>query len=180
MRAAKDSEKLELSLIENIQRADLNPIEKANAYAQLIANFNLTQEEAARRLGIARSTLNNSLRLLNLPVDIQQGLIAGKISESQAKLILSVDGEKDREKIFHRAKDGNLTVKDTEHEIKKIKVKAHTRNLKKEPRLLSWESQLSSALGTKVSIRRRGHGGLLEIEFYSEEELQNIVTSLLR
>ncbi|HRY63562.1 MAG TPA: ParB/RepB/Spo0J family partition protein, partial [Patescibacteria group bacterium] len=74
VRTAKDLEKLELSLIENIQREDLNPIEKAEAYKQLIDNFSLTQEEAAKRLGIARSTLNNNLRLLNLPVDIQRGL----------------------------------------------------------------------------------------------------------
>lgn len=179
IRAAKDLEKLELSLIENIQREDLNPIERAMAYKQLLDNFNLTQEEAAKRLGIARSTLNNSLRLLNLPPDIQTALADGRISEGQAKLILSAGPLENQKKIFNRAEAGNLTVKEVEHEVKKIKVKAYARANKKNPTLASWESRLSSALGTKVAIRHRGAGGVVEIEFYSEEELQNIVANLL-
>ncbi|NMB48096.1 ParB/RepB/Spo0J family partition protein [Candidatus Kuenenbacteria bacterium] len=179
VRTAKDLEKLELSLIENIQREDLNPIEKAVAYKQLIDNFNLTQEEAAKRLGIARSSLNNNLRLLNLPEDIQLALASGKISESQAKLILGVS-EADQQKIFHRAKEGNLTVKEVEHEVKKVKVKSYLRTQKKDPTITGWESRLSSELGTKVSIRRRGHsGGVVEIEFYSDEELENIISNLI-
>ncbi len=178
VRTAKDLEKLELSLIENIQREDLNPIEKAVAYKQLIDNFSLTQEEAAKRLGIARSTLNNNLRLLNLPADIQLGLASGKISESQAKLILSV-AEADQKKIFSRAKEGNLTVKDVEREVKKVKVKSYLRANKKDPNLVGWESRLSSELGTKVSIRHRGsEGGVIEIEFYSEEELRSLINIL--
>ena len=166
-------------MIENIQREDLNPIEKAEAYKQLIDDFNLTQEEAAKRLGIARSTLNNSLRLLNLPVDIQTALSSGKISESQAKLILGV-GEEEQKKIFHRAKEGNLTVKEVEREVKKVKVKSYLRSTKKDSQLVYWENKLSSALGTKVSIHMRGQsGGAIEIEFYSEEELQNIIENLL-
>jgi len=86
IRQARDLEKLELSLIENIQREDLNPIERAQSFKQLIDNFHLTQEEASKRLGINRSTLNNTLRLLNLPTDIQISLAEGKISEGQAKL----------------------------------------------------------------------------------------------
>jgi ParB family chromosome partitioning protein len=179
VRTAKDLEKLELSLIENIQREDLNAIEKAEAYRRLIDDFNLTQEEAAKRLGIARSTLNNNLRLLNLPIDIQRALASGKISESQAKLILGVDKEEDQAKIFHRAKEGNLTVKDVEREVKKIKVKSYLRTTKKDPQIVFWENKLSSALGTRVTIRHRGEsGGSLEIEFYSDEELQGIIENI--
>ncbi|HOZ36924.1 MAG TPA: ParB/RepB/Spo0J family partition protein [bacterium] len=180
IRAAKDLEKLELSLIENIQREDLNPIERAEAYRQLLDNFNLTQEEAAKRLGIARSTLNNSLRLLNLPSDIQEALAGGKISESQAKLILGAGPVETQKKIFNRAQEGNLTVKDVEREVKKIKVKSYLRTPKKDPTVAGWENRLSSELGTKVSIRRRGSsGGVVEIEFYSDEELESIIGKIL-
>lgn len=179
VRAAKDMEKLELSLIENIQREDLNPIERARAYKQLIENFNLTQEEASKRLGIPRSTLNNTLRLLNLSADVQLGLAGGSISEGQAKLILSVNDTKEQERIFHQAEENKLTVKDIEREVRKVKVKSHVRVSGKDPRLKKWESDLSSALGTRVNIRHRGqNGGVIEIEFYSDEELAGIIENI--
>lgn len=180
VRTVKDLEKLELSLIENIQREDLNPIEKANAYKQLIENFHLTQEEAAKRLGLARSTLNNTLRLLQLPPEIQKDVASGKISESQAKLILSLNNHHQQQKIVQRAKQANYTVKDIEREIKRVKVKAHVRQIKKDPQIETWERQLQQNLGTKVSIKKRGQqGGVIEIEFYSAEELNNIVNALI-
>ncbi len=181
IRTAKDLEKLELSLIENIQREDLNPIEKAEAYKQLIDNFHLTQEQTAKRLGIHRSTLNNSLRLLQLPTDIQQALANGKIFESQAKLILSLTNQQDQQKIFNKAKGGNLTVKDTEREVRRVKVKSHTRTVKKDPQLANWETELQQALGTKVKIRRRGkQGGVIEVEYYSDEELKGILDNIVK
>jgi ParB family transcriptional regulator, chromosome partitioning protein len=179
VRTAKDLEKLELSLIENIQREDLNPIEKAESYQQLIDNFHLTQEEAAKRLGIARSTLNNTLRLLQLPDDIQHALVSGRLSEGQAKLILSLNDAKEQERIFHKIKDNNFTVKDVEREVKHVKVKSYTRETKKDPQLKAWESEMQSVLGTKVAIRKRGFsGGVVEIEFYSEEDLRGIVENI--
>jgi len=179
VRTAKDLEKLELSLIENIQREDLNAIEKAVAYKRLIDNFHLTQEQAAQRLGIARSTLNNALRLLQLPDEIQYNLVSGKLSESQAKLILSLNNEQDQQKIFKRTQQNNLTVKDVERDVRRIKVKTHTRQIKKDPQTTNWESQLQQALGTRVKIRKRGQqGGVVEIEFYSDEELRGIVNNI--
>ena len=179
VRTAKDLEKLELSLVENIQREDLNPIERAEAYKQLIDNFHLTQEEAAKRLGIARSTLNNSLRLLQLPTDVQLALASGNISESQAKLILSVPDKSTQQKIFTKAKVGQMTVKDTEREVRRVKVKSHIRTIKKDPQIENWESQLQQSLGTKVNIRKRGQkGGVVEIEYYSNEELRGIVNNI--
>jgi len=179
VRTVKDLEKLELSLIENIQREDLNPIEKANAYKQLIDNFHLTQEETAKRLGIARSTLNNTLRLLQLPPEIQKDIASGKISEGQAKLILSLNNPQQQQKIIQRAKQANYTVKDVEREVKRIKVKSHIRQIKKDPQINAWERELQQSLGTKVSIRKRGQqGGVIEIEFYSDEELNELVNKL--
>ncbi len=180
IRTVKDLEKLELSLIENIQREDLNPIEKAQAYKQLIENFHLTQEEAAKRLGVARSTLNNTLRLLQLPPEVQKDVATGKISEGQAKLILSLNNPQQQKKITQRAKEVNYTVKDIEREIKRIKVKAHTRQIKKDPQIEVWERRLQQKLGTKALIRKRGQqGGVIEIEFYSSEELKNIIKLLI-
>ena len=179
-RTAKDLEKLELSLIENIQRQDLNPIERAESFKRLIDNFHLTQEEAAKRLGIARSTLNNTIRLLQLPVDIQQAVASGKISESQAKLILSLPDAEQQQKIFNKTKNVQLTVKDIEREVRRVKVKAHVRNLKKEPQFENWEQKLQQILGTRVSIRRRGkQAGVIEIEYYSDEELRGIIDNIV-
>ena len=180
VRTAKDLEKLELSLIENIQREDLNPIERAKGCQQLIENFHLTQEEAAKRLGIVRSTLSNTLRLLQLPADIQMALASGKISESQAKLILGLADENVQQKIFNKTKHAALTVKDIEREVKRVKVKAHTRDVKQDPQIKNWQYQLQQILGTKVSIRRRGsQGGVVEIEYYSAEELKGIVNNIM-
>ena len=181
VRTAKDLEKLELSLIENIQREDLNPIEKAQGYKQLIDSFHLTQEEASKRLGVARSTLNNTLRLLQLPTDIQIALTNGKISEGQAKLMLTVNDENQQKKIFNKARENSSTVKDVEHEIRRVKIKSHIRQVRKEPQIENWEYQLRQILGTKVNIRKRGQsGGVVEIEYYSNEELQGIIDNIVK
>jgi len=180
VRTAKDLEKLELSLIENIQREDLNPIERAKGCQQLIENFHLTQEEAAKRLGIVRSTLANTLRLLHLPVNIQIALANSEISEGQAKLIVGVAGDNVQQKIFDKTKHNNLTVKDTEREIKRVKVKTYTRLIKKDPQIENWEYQLRQILATKVNIRKRGsQGGIVEIEYYSDEELKGIIDNII-
>lgn len=181
VRTARDLEKLELSLVENIQRKDLNPIEKAEAYKQLMDNFSLTQEEASKRLGIARSTLNNNLRLLNLSSEIQVEIASGKISEGQAKVMLSVPDQKQQKKIFDKARTGELTVKDVEKEVRRVRVKSHTREIKKDPQVQAWERDMQQVLGTRVYIRRRGQeGGIVEIEYYSEEELKGIVENILK
>ena len=164
-RTARDLEKLELSLIENIQRGDLNPIERANAYYRLLDNFGLTQEEAAKRLGVARSSLNNSLRLLNLPAEIQAEIASGKVSEGQAKIMLGVQDEKQQKKLFEKVRQGDLTVGEVEKEARRINIKSHTRIIKKDPQFQDWEQTLQRQLGTRVSIRRRGQtGGVVEIE----------------
>ncbi len=179
VRTARDLEKLELSLIENLQREDLNPIEKAGGYKRLLDNFNLTQEEAAKRLSVARSTLNNTLRLLNLPSEVQMEIASGKISEGQAKLLLGISPE-EQKNVLNKMKTSDLTVKDVEREVKQIKIKPHTRIIKKDPQILDWENRMQGILGTKVFIRKRGQqGGVVEIEYYSDEELRNIVENIL-
>ncbi|MCG2686775.1 ParB/RepB/Spo0J family partition protein [Candidatus Parcubacteria bacterium] len=180
IRTAKDLEKLELSLIENIQRQDLNPIEKANAYKKLIDNFSLTHEDAAKRLGISRAQLSNIIRLLNLPAEVQKGLASNKISLGQAKVLLEIKDENKQEQIYKRATQIQQTVEDTKRQVQKVKVRPHIRHIKKDPQIQEWENQLQEKLNTRVHIKKRGEsGGILEIEFYSEEELISLVKNII-
>jgi len=179
IRSAKESEKLELSLIENIQRHDLNSIEKAKSYKKMIDEFDMTHETAANRLGISRAQFSNTIRLLNLPADVQQGLVTKKISLGQAKVLLEIKDENKQKQFFNRATQNGMTVEDTRREVQKVKVKSHIRQTKKNPQFKAWESEIQSKLGTKVSIRQRGKiGGVIEIEFYSEEELAEIINKI--
>lgn len=180
IRTARELEKLELSLIENIQRHDLNPIEKASAYKRLIDNFSLTHEEAARRLGVSRPVISNSLRLLTLSPEVQKDIAEGRISEGQAKVMLEVKDEKKRQAIHQKVKNADLAISDLKREVDKVKTQSKaSRKTKKDPQLLAWEERMQSTLGTKVTIRERGRqGGVIEIEFYSEEELSKIVDAI--
>jgi len=180
VRTAKELEKLELSLIENIQRQDLNPIEKAESYKKLINEFSITHEDASKRLGISRTQLSNMIRLLGLPQDIQQGLINGKISLSQAKTLLELKDNKHQEQVYKHAMQTGMTVEDTKREVKKVKIKSHTRQIKKDPLIKEWENKMQEKLNTKVNIRRRGQmGGVIDIEYYSEEELREIIQRII-
>ena len=179
VRTAKELEKLEISLIENIQRQDLNPIEKATSYKKLIDEFGLTHEQAAERLGISRAQFSNLIRLLTLPENIQRGLASGKISLGQAKVLLEVKNNSKQEQIYKKALQTGMNVNDTKKEVQRVKVKSHTRQTKKDPQIKDWENHLQNELNTRVSIRQRGQiGGVIEIEFYSEEELKNIIEKI--
>ena len=180
IRSAKDLEKLELSLIENIQRQDLNPIEKAESYKKLTEEFGLTHDEAAKRLGISRAQFSNFLRLLNLPDNVQKGLAENKISLGQAKVLLEVKDDNKREQIYRQAAATGMTVEDTKKQVDKVKVHAYIREIKKDPQIRDWEIKMQEKLNTKVSIRRRGSwGGIIEIEYYSEEELEETINKIL-
>ncbi len=179
VRTAKELEKLQLSLIENIQRQDLNPIEKASSYKKLIDDFNLTHEEGARRLGISRANFSNTIRLLNLPTDVQRGLSQGKISMGQAKVLLEVKDKQKQEQLYQKATQTGQTVSDTQKEVEHIKRKTKSNRPNKNPHFKTLENQLQQKLNTRVNIRRRGTwGGVIEVEFYSEEELNALIEKL--
>lgn len=180
IRKAEELEKLELALIENIQRSDLNPIEQAKAYQKLVDEFDLTQEEVAEKVGKKRATITNILRLLDLPEEIQQALRQKKITTGHAKVILSAEAEAERLKIFKRILKSDLTVRQTEDEVKKVKVKSHFRTVEKDLETEEKEDQLRKALGTKVSINKKGQGGQVEIEYYSAEELNGLIERIVR
>jgi len=177
VRAARDQEKLELALIENIQRKNLNPIEEGRAFEKLINEFNLTQEEVARRVGKSRPVVANTLRLLGLPEEIQQALRSGKIKESHARTLIGLPGEKAQLKYFTKILKNEMTVRDTEGMINKVR---GVKPVRLDPAVSAKEEALRGALGTKVEIKKRGQKGQIIVRFYSDEELNGIVKKILK
>jgi ParB family chromosome partitioning protein len=176
VRAEKEQKKLELAIIENLQRENLNPLETAFAYRRLMDEFNITQEEAAKRVGKARSSVANALRLLSLPPEIQAALAEGKISEAHAKYLLGIEGAAKQVNMLKKIMRQNLTVAATDKEIKRLGSTKAVRTKDYFDR--SREEELAEYLATKVEIRRQKKGGQLLIDFYSEEELNEILKKI--
>lgn len=176
VRAEEEQKKLELALIENLQRENLNALEYARAYKRLIDEFNITQEEAAQRVGKARSSIANALRLLQLPLVAQEALATGKITEAHAKYLLGLEGEAKQLNMLKKILRQNLTVAQTDKEIKRLggTKSAKTKDYFDRAR----EEELADKLSTKVEIKRRGQGGQLVIDFYGEEELNEIIKKI--
>jgi len=173
-----DLEKLELALIENIQRQDLNPIEKAESYKQLIENFDLTQEEAAKRLTTTRSSLANTLRLLNLPVEMQKAISNKKISEGQARTLLSLEHLADQqEELFQQLLQNKLPVRKAEEMVKQIKGR---RKLKVLPDFNVQDriDRLQKTLQSKVDIKWSGKKGKIIIDIFDLDEVDEIINRL--
>ena len=175
VKEATPQQMLELALVENIQRADLNPLEEAVAYRQLIDEFGLTQEEVAARVGKSRVTVTNAMRLLRLPDEVKAALLDGQIAEGHARALLAADHP---EAIVHLLKiviRQCLNVRQTEELVRRQTVE--TQPPVKEtpsPNTVVLENRFREALGTKVHLFRSKKGGKLVIHFYSEEELQAI------
>lgn len=179
VRPATDEQMYEWSLVENIHRTNLNPIERAKAYQNYLNAFSLTQTEAAERLGEDRSVVANYLRLLDLPEEIKQMLAGEKLSMGHARAILSLPTDELRRKLANRAMAGRLSVREVERLVRKYltgstETRATTRS--KPAHILDLEQKLSSQLGTRVSIetRRNGQRGKIIIEFYSLDEFDSI------
>jgi len=172
IREAGSQKKLELALIENLQRENLNPIESAVAYNQLLNEFNLTQEAVAQRVGKARSSVANSLRLLSLPAEIQKGLAEKKISEAHAKYLLSLDSEAKQLNVFKKILHQNLSVADTDTLIKRLAPNQKTTKNYQED---SYSRHLQSLFGAKSLVKRSAKGGQVVIGFSDDEELKEIM-----
>ncbi|MDD5547864.1 MAG: ParB/RepB/Spo0J family partition protein [Candidatus Pacebacteria bacterium] len=180
--APNDRERLELAIIENIQRENLNPIETARAYAKLQDQFGMTQREVAVRLGKSREVVANALRLLNLPSHIQESVSQGHINESQARLLLMVTDLKEQQVVFDELIHSNLSVRELRSRIKgsggeAVSVAAAPAI---DPEIHRIEEQFEEALGTKVKVQKEGQGGKLTINFYSKEELEGILQKLIK
>ncbi|MDP3836771.1 MAG: ParB/RepB/Spo0J family partition protein [bacterium] len=177
VREASEQKKLELALIENLQRQDLDPVETARAYKRLMDEFNLTQEETAKRIGKARSTLANTLRLLELPLEIQEALSSGRITEAHAKYLLGIENPGKQAVLFKKIINQNLSVAQTHDETKRMGGTKSARvviNYADKDK----EEKLRTHFGTKARIIRSGRGGRVILDFYSEEELGNIIDKI--
>ncbi len=171
-------EKLEVALIENIQRDDLNIIEEACAYERLMNEFNLTHDQVAQRVGKNRSTISNTIRLLNLPDQIQKALIDKQISMGKARALLGVKDKEEQKRMFKTMMGAGVTVRDVEQEVSRKR--QSTRGVRRrDPNIIDKENKLREKLGTKVRITRTGNRGKIEIEYYSDEELNSLSDLLL-
>ena len=171
---------MEVALIENVQRADLNPIEEAQAYQQLIQEFHLTQEEIAARVSKNRATITNSMRLLKLDPRVQQMLAEGKISSGHARAILGLEDGEQQFLIANKTVQEVLSVRDVEKLVKMMNRPEKERKEKTGPDVnliyRQIEDKLKMIMGTKVTINRKDKNkGRIEIEYYSQEELERII-----
>ena len=183
IKSFNNEKSLEIALVENIQREDLNPVEQANAFKRLTDEFNLTQQELAEVTGKSRALVTNTIRLLKLNPEIQKNISEGKISFGHAKLLLSIEDEEVQRAVCDRIMANDLSVRDTERLIKNIgkvqKKKFEVKNITIE-RFPEVEGKLRDILGTKISILYDGKKGKIDIEFYSKEDLRRIVDLLLK
>ena len=174
---------LEIALIENIQRENLNPIEEANAYHQLLLRYNLTQEQISKKVGKDRATVSNTLRLLKLDSQIQKWIAEGKLSTGHAKILLSINDAKRQKKLVHQVISKHLTVHQLagmKQNMGKSKPQTKQANNLETKALLKLEKDLQKSLGTKVEIKsHQKEKGLISIYYYSNEQLSAISEKLL-
>lgn len=176
-----DRDSLEISLIENIQRQELNPIEEARAYQYLIEKFQVTQDKISDVLGKARVTVTNTLRLLKLPLEIQDELKKGRLSFAHGRALLEVADLNQQRRLAQEAISKGLSVRELESLIKANRPRQPKRKMMpahREPYLAVMEEELQHALSTKVRISKRKKRGHISIEFYSQEDLERIVTRI--
>lgn len=175
-----DREAVEISLIENIQREDLNPMEESRAYERLVKEYGLSQEEVAQKVSRSRSAVTNSMRLLKLQPSVQKMVEEGSLSEGHARTIVSIDDPILQKEVAEQVIESNLSVRQTETLVKSLQKSdkvphKKARDIQKETLLQDLADHLKNKLGTKVSIRPRGKNkGRIEIEYYSDEELDRI------
>jgi ParB family chromosome partitioning protein len=174
--ASKDS--LEIALIENIQREDLNPIETAEAFNKLINDFKLTQEDLSAKVGKERATIANYLRLLKLPENIKPLIYNGSLSMGHAKAILTIEGKTNQIEAARKIVKKGLSVREAEA-LAKRGLRPPKVKIKKDPQIASLEEKLIRSLGTKVRIMNKGKKGKIEIEYYSLDELDRLLEILL-
>jgi ParB family chromosome partitioning protein len=181
VREASDRQQLEWALIENLQRLDLNPLEAAEGYRQLVEDFNLSHEAVAERVGKSRTAVTNTLRLLKLSAPVRKALGENRISEGHARALLALSSAGSQSAALQTILNQDLNVRQTEELVRRLsgeRRKAAPRKASS-PEETALEEQLRESLGTRVSLRRTPKGGSLVIHFYSDEELNALVERLL-
>lgn len=173
-----ERERLEISLVENLQRKDLNPIEEATAYRRLNTEFGLTHGDIATRVGKSRPAVSNTLRLLELPSAMQDSLIKGEINYGQARALLSVLDPLQRQAIFEKMQRGEISAR----VLERMQRGRKPRRARKEgdPEILSYERELAQTLGAPVRIKPLGPGGIIEVDYFSWEELSGIMERVVK
>ncbi|MBS3903342.1 MAG: ParB/RepB/Spo0J family partition protein [Anaplasmataceae bacterium] len=175
----KPNQSLEIAIIENLQREDLNSIEMARAFARLQDEFRMTQREIATRLGKSRETVANTLRLLDLPHEMQEAIIKGQITESHGRLLLTIKDPALQDRLFRDLLENSITTRELHQRVRKeVKSKEVVRGNTMAPEIMMLEEKLSSTLGAPVRINQIGQSGKITINFYSPEELKNILNHL--
>lgn len=185
-RIAADAEVLELALIENLQRENLNPIEEALGYQELASRFGLTQDDVARKVGKSRAAVANALRLIRLPEPVQRALREGRLSVGHAKVILGVPDPVQQITVAQRVEADGMTVRQTEEWVARLtappKPSASSvgppAGVSRDPHVADLENRLRERLGTKVGLRYKAGKGTLEIRFYSDDELNRVLDAL--
>ncbi len=184
VREASSAESLQIALIENIHRQDLNPIEEAQAYQRLVDDFDLTQEAIAQRVGKKRATVANYLRLLKLSRPIQEDLISGELTMGHARALLALETAQDMETVRREVAKKAMNVRQVESFIQKLKSRGHPRSPKKIAQkdiyIKNMESTLQRHFGTKVEIEPATKGGKLSIHYYSNDDLSRIHDMMLQ
>ncbi len=183
VRSFTEEEKLEIALIENIQREDLNPIEEANGYRQLMEAAGLSQEELAQKVGKNRSTVANSLRLLKMPESMQEALVSGEMSAGHARALLSVLNPADQMILFNRILKDGLSVREAEVQAGELNrggrasggAEKHASMKRQDPELSKIEERLIDLFGTKVSVKGSAKKGRIEISYFSLDDLDRIL-----
>lgn len=171
-----DQQKLEVALIENIQRENLNPLEEAFAYQRLMEEFSLTQQDVAEKVGKSRPAVANFIRLLSLPEEVKTALVDKRINMGQARALLSLEDSAKQLDMLSSMLGQRITVRELERTVgKQNQNKGH-----RDPNLNYLEDQLRTALGTKVTLTKKGERGTIVIDYYSQEELTNIIKKITR
>jgi ParB family chromosome partitioning protein len=176
--AIEEQKKLELALIENIQRHNLDPIEEATAYQQMIDQYKLTQDEVAKKMGKGRTTITNLLRLLHLPLKVQHALAEGSITEGHARAILSLIGMERQITFLETIIAESMTVRQAEDKARELMERPKAVRAVRggsDPDVEALETELRGKLGTKVKVQKKGDSGKITIEFYSQEELNSFL-----
>ncbi len=183
VREASDQEALEIALIENLQREDLNPIEEAHAYEQLVMQFKLTQEQIAEKVGRSRAAVANAMRLLALPAEVQSWIADNRLSVGHAKAILGLGIAEEQRLVAERVLKRNLTVRETEKLVEQLKGDAKVRmramgSTIKSAHILAIEERLQQKLGTHVAVYHGKKKGRIEIEYYGNDDLARLLALL--
>jgi len=179
IRNPNESAKLEIALIENIQRQDLNPIEEALAYERLLSEFKMTQAQVAQKVGKSREVIANRVRLLDLPYDVQKDLSDGKIMEGHAKVLLSIKNPERQRFLAGEVAAKTMTVRDLEELVKQEETyKSRTISKTVDPELENYKKTIQDVLGTPVAFSGSRERGKLAISFYSEEDLERLIKRL--